>query len=363
MAEAKPTAKAPGEIVNPEQVEQPPERQSAGFPIVGIGASAGGLAAFEAFFSTMPPDQDPGMAFVFVQHLARDHKSILSELVRRYTKMEVFEVEDGMVVKPNCAYIIPPNRDMALVNGALKLLEPTIARGIRLPIDFFFRSLAQDQHDRAICIVLSGTGSDGALGVRAVKGEGGMVMAQTPESTEYDGMPRSAIATGMVDFVLPPNEMPAKLHAYVAHAFGASLLPVASQAAQQSDGLEKIFLLLRSQTGHDFSQYKRSSVVRRVERRMAVHQIDGLEEYLRYMQLTRGEADALFRELLIGVTSFFRDAEIFDDIQKHVIPQLFGGKAASSAIRVWVPGCSTGEEAYSLAILLREWHGGTKKES
>jgi chemotaxis response regulator CheB len=190
------------------------------FPIVGIGASAGGLAAFEAFFSTMPPDRDPGMAFVLVQHLARDHKSILSELIRRYTKMQVFEVEDGMVIKPNCAYIIPPNRDMALVNGALQLLEPTLARGIRLPIDFFFRSLAQDQHDRAICIVLSGTGSDGALGVRAVKGEGGMVMAQTPESTEYDGMPRSAIATGMVDFVLPPNEMPAKLLAYVATRLG-----------------------------------------------------------------------------------------------------------------------------------------------
>ena len=353
MAETKPTANAPGEIVNPEQVERPTEQQSAGFPIVGIGASAGGLSAFEAFFSAMP-EQDPGMAFVLVQHLARDHKSILSELIQRYTRMQVFEVEDGMVIKPNCAYIIPPNRDMALVNGALQLLEPTLARGIRLPIDFFFRSLAQDQHDRAICIVLSGTGSDGALGVRAVKGEGGMVMAQTPESTEYDGMPRSAIATGMVDFVLPPNEMPAKLLAYVAHAFGAYHVPVSSQAAQQPDGLEKIFLLLRSQTGHDFSQYKRSTVVRRVERRMAVHQIDGLEDYLRYMQLTRGEADALFRELLIGVTSFFRDSEIFEEIQKQVIPQLFAGKAASSVIRVWVPGCSTGEEAYSIAMLLRE---------
>jgi two-component system CheB/CheR fusion protein len=355
MAEAKPTAQAPGEIVAPEeQVEQPLEQQSAGFPIVGIGASAGGLAAFEAFFSTMPPDREPGMAFVFVQHLARDHKSILSELVRRYTKMEVFEVTDGMVVKPNCTYIIPPNRDMAIVNGALQLLEPTLARGIRLPIDFFFRSLAQDQHDHAICIVLSGTGSDGALGVRAVKGEGGMVMAQTPESTEYDGMPRSAIATGMVDFVLPPQEMPAKLLAYVAHAFGVPLLPISSQSTPQPDGLEKIFLLLRSQTGHDFSQYKRNTVVRRVERRMAVHQIDSLENYLRYMQLTRGEADALFRELLIGVTSFFRDAEIFDEVRKQVIPRLFTGKAEGSVIRVWVPGCSTGEEAYSIAMLLRE---------
>ena len=353
MAETKGTAKTTGESADPEQVEQPPEQPSAGFPIVGIGASAGGLSAFEAFFSAMP-EEDPGMAFVLVQHLARDHKSILSELIRRYTRMQVFDVEDGMVIKPNCAYIIPPNRDMALVNGALQLLEPTLARGIRLPIDFFFRSLAQDQHDRAICIVLSGTGSDGALGVRAVKGEGGMVMAQTPESTEYDGMPRSAIATGMVDFVLPPNEMSAKLLAYVAHAFRAYHVPVSSQATPQPDGLEKIFLLLRSQTGHDFSQYKRSTVVRRVERRMAVHQIDGLEDYLRYMQLTRGEADALFRELLIGVTSFFRDSEIFEEIQRQVIPQLFAGKPAGSVIRVWVPGCSTGEEAYSIAMLLRE---------
>src|SRR6202051_4012403 len=181
------------------------------------------------------PEDDPGMAFVLVQHLARDHKSILSELVRRYTTMEVFEVEDGMVIKPNCTYIIPPNRDMALVNGALHMLEPTLARGIRLPIDFFFRSLAQDQRERAICIVLSGTGSDGALGVRAVKGEGGMVMAQTPESTEYDGMPRSAIATGMVDFVLPPNEMPAQLLAYVAHAFGASHAPVSAHVPEPAD--------------------------------------------------------------------------------------------------------------------------------
>jgi two-component system CheB/CheR fusion protein len=353
MADIKRIANGPDETANPEQVEPPPEQYSAEFPIVGIGASAGGLSAFEAFFSAMPAE-DPGMAFVLVQHLARDHKSILSELIQRYTRMQVFEVEDGMVIKPNCAYIIPPNRDMALVNGALQLLEPTLARGIRLPIDFFFRSLAQDQHDRAICIVLSGTGSDGALGVRAVKGEGGMVIAQTPESTEYDGMPRSAIATGMVDFVLPPNEMPAKILAYVAHAFGAYHVPVSSQATRQPDGLEKIFLLLRSQTGHDFSQYKRSTVVRRVERRMAVHQIDGLEDYLRYMQLTRGEADALFRELLIGVTSFFRDSEIFDEVQKQVVPQLFAGKAAGSVIRVWVPGCSTGEEAYSIAILLRE---------
>jgi two-component system, chemotaxis family, CheB/CheR fusion protein len=189
---------------------------SAGFPIVGIGASAGGLAAFEAFFSGMPADADPGMAFVLVQHLAPDHKSILTDLVKRYTRMKVFEVEDGMAVEPNCAYIIPPNRDMAFLNGRLQLLEPSSPRGHRLPIDFFFRSLAQDQHERAICIVFSGTGSDGMQGVRAIKGEGGMAMAQSPESTEYDGMPRSAIATGLIDYALPPAEMPAQLIAYAA---------------------------------------------------------------------------------------------------------------------------------------------------
>jgi two-component system CheB/CheR fusion protein len=330
------------------------------FPIIGIGASAGGLAAFESFLSTMPPDGDPGMAFVLVQHLARDHKSILSELVRRYTRMQVFEVEDGMVVKPHCAYIIPPNRDMELAGGALRLLEPTLARGIRLPIDFFFRSLAQEQREHAICIVLSGTGSDGTLGVRAVKGEGGMAMAQTPETTEYDGMPRSAIATGLVDFVLPPHEMPGKLLVYVSHAF-RHLTPAPAPAAGTTSAsgepvtFTKIFHLLRTVTGHDFSEYKHNTIRRRVERRMAVHQIDHLRDYIRYLELTPGEVQALFRDLLIGVTNFFRDTEIFESVRKLVIPNLFAGKGSGSPIRVWVAGCSTGEEAYSLAILLREY--------
>ena len=326
----------------------------AGFPIVGIGASAGGLAAFEAFFSGMPTDHNSGMAFVLVQHLAPDHKSILTDLVKRYTQMQVFEVEDGMAVQPNCTYIIPPNRDMAFLAGTLQLLEPAAPRGLRLPIDFFFRSLAQDQHERAICIVLSGTGSDGTLGLRAVKGEGGMVMAQNPESTEHDGMPRSAIATGLVDFVLPPAEMPAQLIAYVAHAFGRTPRPVSPPFPKAADALKKIFILLRAQTGHDFSQYKQNTVNRRVERRMAVHQIEQLGEYVRYLQRTPAEIEALFRDLLIGVTSFFRDREAFAALQEQVIPRLFVGKASGAAIRIWVPGCSTGEEAYSLAMLLQE---------
>ena len=332
----------------------PAEAPAAGFPIVGIGASAGGLAAFEAFFSGMPADTDPGMAFVLVQHLAPDHKSILTDLIRRYTRMPVFEVEDGMVVRPNCAYIIPPNRDMAFLNGTLQLMEPCAPRGQRLPIDFLFRSMAQDQHERAIGIVLSGTGSDGTQGVRAIKGEGGMVMAQNLASTEYDGMPRQALATGLVDYELPPAEMPAQLMAYVAHAFGRPPRTASVLVPKTENALKKIFILLRAQTGHDFSQYKPNTIHRRIERRMAVHQIETMDGYVTYAQRTPAEVEALFRDLLIGVTHFFRDPEVFQALEEQVIPKLFAGKPAGGAIRVWSPGCATGEEAYSIAILLAE---------
>ena len=358
---AAPEAAKPRTRKRPPADAQPVEAHAAaplspdGFPIVGIGASAGGLAAFEAFFSGMPIDVDPDMAFVLVQHLAPDHKSILADLIQRYTRLEVFEVEDGMVVKPNCAYIIPPNRDMAFMNGTLQLLDPSAPRGQRLPIDFFFRSLAHDQHERAICIVLSGTGSDGTLGVRAIKGEGGMVMVQNPESTEYDGMPRSAIATGMVDFELPPAEMPAQLIAYVGQAFGTLPRLAAASVSSNENALKKIFVLLRSQTGHDFSGYKPSTINRRIERRMAVQQIETIDRYIKYLQQSPGEVDALFHDLLIGVTSFFRDTEAFQSLEGKVIPRLFADKLAGSVIRVWTPGCSTGEEAYSIAILLQEY--------
>jgi two-component system CheB/CheR fusion protein len=330
------------------------EEPAKGFPVVGIGASAGGLAAFEAFFAGMPAETDPGMAFVLVQHLAPDYKSILTDLIRRCTRMQVFEVEDGMVVQPNCTYIIPPNYDMAFLNGALQLLPPSEPRGQRLPIDFFFRSLAQDQRERAVGIVLSGTGRDGALGVRAIKGEGGMVMAQSPESTEFDGMPCSAIATGLVDFELPPAEMAAQLIAYAAHAFGKPELTATSPSTKTENALRKIFILLRAQTGHDFSQYKPSTVHRRIDRRMAVHQIELVDEYVRFLQNTPAEVEALFRDLLIGVTRFFRDGEAFEYLEREVIPKLLKEKPAGEPIRIWTAGCSTGEEAYSIAILLVE---------
>ena len=343
------------------ELPAPPAATAASFPVVGIGASAGGLAAFEAFFSGMPTDTNPNMAFVLVQHLAPNHKSMLTDLIRRFTRMQVFEVEDGMQIQPNCAYIIPPNRDMAFINGTLQLLSPVEPRGQRLPIDFFFRSLALDQRERAIGIVLSGTGSDGTLGARAIKAEGGMLMAQDPDSAEFDGMPRSAIATGLVDYVLPPAEMPVQLMAYVAHAFGKPPLLASIPLSKAEDALKKIFIALRSHVGHDFSQYKPSTILRRIERRMAVHQLENIDSYVRYLHQAPSEVESLFRDLLIGVTNFFRDPAAFKMLEELVIPKLFANNPPGSAIRVWSTGCSTGEEAYSLAILLQE-HRETLKQ-
>ncbi|AGA91218.1 methylase of chemotaxis methyl-accepting protein [Thioflavicoccus mobilis 8321] len=331
-----------------------------GFPVVGIGASAGGLAAFETFFSGIAGET--GMAYVLVQHLAPDHKSILSELVRRHARIPVHEVEDGMIVEADCAYIIPPSLDMALLDGRLHLLQPSAPRGLRLPIDFFFRSLAQDQHERAICVVLSGSGSDGTLGARAVKGEGGLVLAQTPGTAAYDSMPRSVIATGLADFVLAPGEMAQQIMRYVAHAFRKVPPAPAGPPAKIEDSLAKIGILLRDATGHDFSQYKQSTLVRRIERRMALHQITRQDDYISYLRQDSAEIAGLFQDLLIGVTSFFRDPEAFAALEQEVIPRLFAGKSADTPVRVWVPCCSSGEEAYSIAILLQE-HQETLRQS
>ncbi|OGV64413.1 MAG: hypothetical protein A3K19_09640 [Lentisphaerae bacterium RIFOXYB12_FULL_65_16] len=338
--------------------QTPPE---ANFPVVGIGASAGGLAACRAFFSAIPANADTGLAFVLVQHLSPDHNSTLSELLRHYTHMLVFEVEDGVRVAPNCIYVIPPGHDMALQDGALRLLPPSGPRGLWLPIDFFFQSLAQDRRERGVCIVLSGTGSDGTQGLRAIKGEGGMVMAQTPESAEFDGMPRSAIATGLVDYVLPPAEMPARLVAYTNYAPGKRLHHPTAPAPEPSDVLRQVCVLLRAHTGHDLSQFKANTLSRRVERRMAMHQIARPDEYLQYLRITASEVEALFRDLLIGVTRFFRDTEAFAVLQAQVVPRLFTGKTAGAAVRVWVCGCSTGEEAYSIAIVLHEYMATQKQ--
>lgn len=330
------------------------------FPVVGIGASAGGLEAFEQFFTSMPPDS--GMAFVLVQHLDPTHKSILTDLIQRYTRMTVVAVEDGMNIEPNWVYIIPPDRDMALFDGRLHLMAPNAPRGQRHPIDFFFRSLSQDERDRAICIILSGTGSDGSLGLREIKGEGGMVMAQDPMSAKYDGMPRSAIATGLVDFILPPEEMPKYLIEFALRAYRTEPKPAAAIAPQESDDIEKILILLRSQTGHDFSYYKPTTIVRRIKRRMAVNQLERMDDYLRFVRERPKEADTLFRELLIGVTNFFRDPDAFAALGEQAIRPIVAAKSRSTPIRVWVPGCSTGEEAYSIAILFKEYLEDTQQD-
>lgn len=327
---------------------------SDGFPVVGIGASAGGLAAFETLFAHMPPESKTGIAFVIVQHLDPNHKSILTELVRRYTTMQVFEVADGMAVQPNCAYIIRPNKDMVLQQGKLHLLEPSERRGLRLPIDFFFRSLAQDRGEHAIGIILSGNGTDGTLGLRAIKEAGGMGLVQEPSSAEFDGMPRSAIAGGLADFILPPDEMPAQLLAYVSRTSKTKVSPAAPVPADVSGWLLKIMAMLRAHNGHDLSYYKQNTVRRRVERRMALNQIDGFENYIRLLRQNRGELDTLFRELLIGVTSFFRDNPAFEAVRELALPAILADRPLPLPIRVWVPACSTGEEAYSLAMLLEE---------
>ncbi|WP_370573381.1 chemotaxis protein CheB [Methanomethylovorans sp.] len=321
------------------------------FPVVGIGASAGGLAALGEFFSAMPADTSLEMAFVVVQHLAPDRKSMLSEIIMRYTGMQVYEVKDGMVVRPDCIYIIPPSKDIIIVDGMLHLVEPVKARGHRMPINSFFSSLASDQEEWAIGIILSGTGSDGTDGIEAIKAKDGMVMAQSPESSEYNGMPNSAIGTGLVDYILEPAEMSAQLNDYVSRRYG-------EKSDQNSDierAMKTIIGELLKQTGHDFSQYKPQTLERRMARRMVVNNIKYVGGYANFLKHNPEETEALFFDLLISVTNFFRNPKVFDTFQEKVIPELFKGRSVKEPVRIWVVGCSTGEEAYSIGILLQEY--------
>ncbi|MDG6244277.1 MAG: chemotaxis protein CheB [Methanolobus sp.] len=326
-------------------------------PVVGIGASAGGLAALEEFFSAMKADTNMGMAFVVVQHMAPAHKSMLAEIIRRYTRMEVYDVKDGMAVKSDCVYIIQPNRDMIIMDGILHLMEPAQAHGHRMPIDSFFRSLASDQKEKAIGIILSGTGSDGTLGVRAIKAEGGILMAQDPESSEYNGMPLNAIQTGLVDYILKPAEMPAQLLDHISSIFGEKT----DISSNEEETMKMIFDQLLTQTGHDFSQYKQKTLDRRIGRRMAVNDIKDLVGYARYLQHKPEEVKALFNDLLINVTNFFRNPRVFEVLQEKVIPLLFLDKSPDAFVRIWVVGSSTGEEAYSIGMLLQEEMGKLKQ--
>ncbi len=329
----------------------PSPEASVSFPIVGIGASAGGLEALAHFLGRVPAAS--GMAFVIVQHLDPTHKGIMPELLQRVTGMKVIQVRDRTMVRPECVYVIPPNRDMSVLYGVLHLLPPAAPRGLRLPIDFFLRSLAEDQQERSIGVILSGMGSDGTLGLRAIKEKGGVVLVQEPATAKFDGMPRSAIGAGLADIVAPVDELPGKIIAYLQRTplLAKPERPLEDKA---QSALEKAVILLRLHTGHDFSLYKRNTLYRRIERRMGIHQIDKIGAYVRYLQENSQELDLLFKELLIGVTSFFRDPAAWEQLREQALPALLTSQLADRVLRAWVPGCSTGEEAYSLAIVFKE---------
>jgi len=320
--------------------------------IVGIGASAGGLETLEVFFRKMPPDS--GIAFVIIQHLSPRHKSIMAALLAKYTQMAVREIKDPTSLEPNCVYLNPPDKNVAVFNRVLHLMEPVKTGTINLPIDFFFRSLSEDQKEKSIAIILSGTASDGTLGIKAVKGEGGMAMVQDPDTAKYAGMPRSAIETGLVDFVLPVEKMPEYLLRYAKHPVIKKPGKVVFGETSSQHQLQKIFALIRSATGHDFSHYKSSTIERRIERRLAVHQIGSLPDYILFLQKNPVEIETLFKNLVIGVTSFFRDPKAYDVIETQALAKLIEDKHPEDVLRCWVVGCSTGEEAYSLAILISE---------
>lgn len=328
-----------------------PNPEPAPSYIVGIGASAGGLEALQEFFAHIPAKS--GLAFVVVVHLDPVHKSILADLLQKSTRMPVAQIQDGMVVQPNHIYVIPPNRELGLLNGTLQLLQVLPEDRVRLTIDVFFRHLAEDRGDRAIGIVLSGGGSDGSLGLRAIKEQGGLVVVQDPDTARHDSMPRSALDAGLADYVLPPGDMPQSLLEYTQRF---NLVGQNDRVgATTQDGLNKVFLLLRTETGFDFSQYRLNTLLRRVNKRMAIHKFEQMADYIVYLRRTPAELDRLFHEILIGVTQFFREPEAFEVFQEKVLPDLFKDKLDETTLRVWVPGCSTGEEAYTLAMLLYDY--------
>ncbi|MBF0471880.1 MAG: chemotaxis protein CheR, partial [Gammaproteobacteria bacterium] len=317
---------------------------------VGIGASAGGLEAIDAFFTSMSPES--GCAFIVVQHLSPNHKSLMAELLSKRTEMPVCRAEEGMTVEANCVYLIPPNHDLRIFHGKLLLTEQDRHGGVNLPLDIFLNSLAIDQGEKAVAIILSGTGSDGTRGVRAIKEKVGMVMVQSEDTAAFDGMPRSAIATGLVDYILPPEEMPLHLTSFIRHPY-ANKKERSVTLLSDEDGINRIFAMLRERSSLDFTYYKPSTMARRIERRMSVNQVLSLRDYVRYLERYPSEVDTLHRDLLIGVTNFFRDPAVFENLQQNWLRELIE-KSDLRQFRIWVAGCSTGEEAYTLAIICKE---------
>ncbi|MGE5462120.1 MAG: chemotaxis protein CheB, partial [Syntrophothermus sp.] len=325
--------------------------------IVGIGASAGGLKALRSFFEALP--ETTGMAFVVITHLHPEHESVLADILQSDTKMQVSQVTGKVSVEPDHVYVIPPNHQILMADHNLDIQEFDEPRGLRSPVDHFFRSLAKAHHE-IVGIILSGSGTDGAVGIKAIKEEGGLLMVQSPEEAEYDGMPRAAIATGIIDAVLPVSELASTLMRYAQHP---GVLPRDPDhlSPQQQEIMQRILAQVNARTGYDFRQYKRTTVLRRIQRRMQLNGHETLEEYQSYMRQNSNEATAMFNDILIGVTNFFRDVASWEALANTVIPALFKGKQDGDSVRVWTIGCSTGEEAYTVAILLLE-HAATLNE-
>jgi two-component system CheB/CheR fusion protein len=323
------------------------------FPIVGLGASAGGIGALKTFFSHMPPDS--GMAFVVVVHLSPQHESHLAQVVQVSTSMPVAQVQARMRVEPNSVYVVPPNRSLAMTDGHLDVSEIRRIEERRAPIDIFFRTLADTHGSQAIAVVLSGTGADGSMGLKRIKEEGGLCLVQEPGEAEYSEMPRNSIATGLVDHVLPVAELPGAIVAFREH-FAALPPPASSDDAPVADEatLREIFAHLRTRTGHDLTNYKRPTLHRRIGRRMAVHGVTELRAYARLLRERPEELQALLKDVLISVTHFYRDCAAYETLERKVIPSLFAGKGRDDQVRAWVTACATGEEAYSIAMLLAE---------
>jgi len=320
--------------------------------IVGIGSSAGGLEVLKDFFAAMPPDS--GMAFVLVSHLSPDRESMLPGILQESTEMEVKQAEEKMKVAPDHVYIIPPDKELVIFRGRLQLLRRQKGDGHHRPVDTFLRSLAEDRQRGAAAIILSGTGTDGSQGVKAVKEQGGLVLVQDSQSAKFGGMIDAASKTGIVDHVMTPQQMPECLVDYLHHLNNSASPEEADENESLEHDLHKIYAMIRSSTGHDFSLYKKNTILRRIERRMFVHQLATIGDYVDYLDDSEKEIGILFKELLIGVTSFFRDEELFDKLRNQYLPELLQGKEDGDAFRVWVPGCSSGEEVYSLAMILSE---------
>jgi len=322
------------------------------FPVVGIGASAGGLEALQEFFKNMIPT--PDAAFVIIQHLSPDYKSYMNELLSRYTSIKIEVVTDGMALKSNHIYLIPPKMNMTIFHGVLYLNELSATRTLNLPIDIFFRSLAKDQEKNAVGIILSGAGSDGTLGIKAIKEFGGMTMAQDDESAKFESMPHSSISTGMVDIIMPPKQLAEELINYIKHPFVKEKRKIESILAGEQSQLSKVISILSETKNVDFSCYKENTIIRRLEKRISINRFEKIEEYIKFLINNSKEINILFNELLIGVTRFFRDEPAFNSLKSQVISKIIESSTANKEIRVWVAACSTGEEAYSLAILFKE---------